>query len=89
MDILIKGLEMPKNCCECDYHCGLNIIARHDDTKRHPSCPLVALPEHGDLKDYDKIKDVLTKNFDANADSLVYHILSLIEETDTIVEAST
>ena len=53
MDILIKNMEMPSDCYECDYHCGLNIIARADDTQKHPSCPLIPVPEHGRLIDVD------------------------------------
>ena len=64
-DILIKGMEMPKSCCECaikswdgeDDVCpfsGISAlsIGRQDD------CPLVPVPPHGDLIDRDAlIKD--------------------------------
>jgi len=33
-----------KTCSECDYRCGLNIIARKDQDGRHENCPLVELP---------------------------------------------
>ena len=95
VDILIKNMEKPKSCDDCKLkgqghgyeECLINGDYAIDST--YKDCPLVALPEHGALKDTDKIKEVLTENFDANADSLVYYILSLIEETPTIVEAST
>ena len=95
MDILIKNMDKPKSCDDCRFTeqgqgyltCAITGDYAIDST--YKSCPLVALPPHGRLKDYDKIKEALTKNFDVHADSLVYYILSLIEETDTIVEAST
>lgn len=103
MALIIKA-DMPKNCYDCyikknwtfDYICPLMDKDADLDTWlradcRHPSCPILGeiSDEHGRLKDYDKIKEVLTKNFDVNADSLVYYILSLIDETDTVLEANT
>jgi len=35
-----------KTCSECDYRCGLNIIARKDQDSRHENCPLVELPNN-------------------------------------------
>jgi len=43
MSIVIPD-DMPKACYECDYRCGLNIIARKDQDGRHENCPLVELP---------------------------------------------
>ena len=67
MDILIKGMEMPKYCRGCRFESSsihgqyCIVTKRHtrlDDNeygiKRHISCPLVALPEHGNLIDGDK-----------------------------------
>lgn len=62
MDILIKNMEMPKCCYEtdgqvvkpCDFlevcrrKWGVNINALDIHSE---ACPLVALPEHGDLAD--------------------------------------
>ena len=67
MSILIKGMEMPKNCYTCwalddygDYpRCriteeqrGYNFQIRE---KRMDKCPLVPVPPHGDLIERDKI----------------------------------
>ena len=62
MSILIKGMEMPKNCEECaikswdteDYVCPFSgvstlCISRQDD------CPLIPVPEHGRLIDADAL----------------------------------
>lgn len=63
-DILIRGIEMPKRCLDCDfsivygdccckdtepYECEFNKNSRPD------WCPLIELPEHGDLIDMDEI----------------------------------
>lgn len=66
MSVLIKDMEMPRNCLECkikaweegfnEYVCPFSgilclSIGRQDD------CPLVALPEkHGDLIDRNTLK---------------------------------
>ncbi len=67
MSILIKGMEMPKNCIECP--CGhetegafwdeCSVLAREyekdADSVRPNWCPLVELPPHGRLIDADKL----------------------------------
>ena len=60
MSILIKGLKMPKRCGECIfdvYSCGgclINLNTEHKNELTH-SCPLVELPDHGDLIDRDAL----------------------------------
>lgn len=65
MSILIKGMEMPKNCAECEFHqsgypdwCDLSIRARdiHNTEIRQEWCPLVEVPPHGRLVDADALK---------------------------------
>ena len=69
MSILIKGMEMPKNCFECFFHgvfpaTGMGInqlyctlsgfnIVKLSDPQ--PDCPLIEIPPHGDLIDRDAI----------------------------------
>lgn len=60
MSVLIKGMEMPTSCenCELAKHfdgynendCPFNAFSFYD-------CPLVALPDHGDLIDRDALKE--------------------------------
>ena len=62
-DILIRGMEMPKTCSQCpmcyDYMmCKLNHFVFWNTNEpfdccddRLAGCPLVELPEHGDLID--------------------------------------
>ena len=67
MSVLIRGIQMPKNCNECPValsgkYCRINktyttfvkLLVRPDH------CPLVELPEkHGDLIDRDAIKQAV------------------------------
>lgn len=61
MSVIVKGMEMPKNCTGCPICCGLHYQHR-DEKGRRPDCPLVELPEkHGRLVDADKLADLLSK----------------------------
>ena len=71
MSILIKGMEMPKNCKECAlyiegacYAKGYRDYRSIMDTAKPDDCPLVELPPHGRLIDKDKLKRELFVNFD-------------------------
>lgn len=55
MSILIKGMKMPQNCLLCPFgnefgECCVN-TALEDANELTHSCPLVELPDHGDLID--------------------------------------
>lgn len=61
MSILIKGMKMPQNCDACPMLYEYRFCALTDDhassiewkmeEKRMPNCPLIELPNHGDLID--------------------------------------
>ena len=96
MDILIKGLEMPKNCLSCPMkeHCQL-FNALHfnerlkmlDESIRVDGCPLVALPEHGRLCDLDSLIEHETYNIEqALFDS--DEVLEDLKNAPVIVEAT-
>lgn len=60
MSVLIKGMEMPTSCHKCVFGkyevCQINLDISGKDP---PYCPLVPVPEHGDLIDRDKLeKDI-------------------------------
>ena len=69
MSILIKGMEMPTSCGECDlcacyvredgteenYRCPITMYPIHNFDERHKRCPLVELPPHGRLIDADAL----------------------------------
>ena len=60
MIILIKGMEMPKNCWECHFGHGDSGVCvvdfkQHGDWNEPQNCPLVPVPPHGDLIDRDAL----------------------------------
>lgn len=56
MSVLIKGLNMPKSCGECIFEifggCHINLNTEPKNKLTH-SCPLIEIPDHGDLIDRD------------------------------------
>lgn len=62
MSILIKGIEMPKNCWDCfachDGWCIINQKIEGHRTVTH-SCPLIEVPPHGDLIDVDALLNMI------------------------------
>lgn len=63
MSIIVKGMEMPKNCAECkiwsiceclndfeDFE-SICYAVEDGDLIRDKNCPLIELPPHGDLVD--------------------------------------
>lgn len=66
-DILIRGMELPDSCKTCPFEvfgdCYGGKAKRIKDIEdymdqgiRHPKCPLLELPPHGDLIDADALK---------------------------------
>lgn len=65
MSVLIKGMVMPQNCDACPMLFEYRFCALTDDhassigwemeKKRMPNCPLIELPDHGDLIDRDAL----------------------------------
>lgn len=59
MSVLIRGMEMPKNCNECRFHvdgwCYVLRPESEEERKRITTnyCPLVEIPPHGRLIDAD------------------------------------
>lgn len=55
MSVMIKGMDMPKNCSDCEFHrsdypdwCDLSITCRdmNNTSIRQEWCPLVEVPDH-------------------------------------------
>ena len=65
MSILIKGMEMPRKCIRCPVNVYGRCLVNDDkdvskataDAVRDKDCPLVPVPEHGDLIDRDVLLD--------------------------------
>lgn len=68
-DILIRGMEMPTGCASCHFanfridspvhYCKWLMRPFVRMTERLKDCPLVELPEHGDLIDKEKLYDLV------------------------------
>lgn len=58
MSVLIKGMKTPKSCGECIFDVGgaclINLNTEPKNELTH-SCPLIELPDHGDLIDRDAL----------------------------------
>ena len=95
MDILIKNMEMPKSCDDCRFTeqgqgyliCAITGNYAIDST--YKSCPLVALPHHGDLIDRSLLKGASYEIIRFPYDEAVRMFIEAINEAPTIVEAST
>ena len=59
MGVYIKGLKMPKSCLLCAFgnefgECCVNMEIEDESEMTH-SCPLIPVPDHGDLVDADEV----------------------------------
>ena len=85
MSILIKGMDMPNVCAycfldasECDLHVKVKIWR-----ERHPDCPLIELPPHGDLVD----RDELLAEYDRQHEGEAGNARKIMEQGETVIEA--
>jgi len=84
MSILIKGMEMPKNCGGCFLRFGQ--CSRRIYMENRPSdCPLNEVPEpHGRLIDADK----LMKRMWDETDCMISVPATFVRDAPTIIPAS-
>lgn len=94
MSILIKGMEMPKNCYEC-YFCTYGYCAHLDryitnSQEIDKDCPLIKLPPHGRLIDADDMIEELTPSDEDENDGaklILSVFLEVLKAAPTIIEA--
>lgn len=100
MDVLIKGMKMPKGCITCMFKfeslfnrtmwCEwlddpLGDYTKCDEEWRHPDCPLVEVPTpHGSLKDTDELKDWIEAWFTMHRSYHPYSRSNLIPTTEIV-----
>ena len=84
MSILIKGMEMPRNCEECDVKVVCKNYWKLIRTQyTRPSwCPLVPIPPHGRMID----ADALCKDGCGNCYGCPYDVC-IIANAPTIIQA--
>lgn len=103
MSVLIKGMKIPSDCDSCfipGSFCPLWINT--DVGSRHPDCPLVELPPHGDLIENSVIKKAINDacaeckeaciefdGFFADCDQCIFHdVKKALVNAPTIIPAS-
>ena len=96
MSVLIKGMKMPTNCCQCPVNMevckrGYKYLLKHPELydKRADDCPLIELPPHGRLIDADAVlrKDRQIYRGDMAVGYAPYVHIDEIETAPTIIEA--
>ena len=96
MSVLIKGMEMPNNCAECqlnhDTECAIKNCMVTDDcyVRRASWCPINHVPLHGRLIDADALLSLLDKCMfpsDMVTTSAVRMATNWIKDAPTIIPA--
>ena len=91
MSVLIKGMAMPKNCCECRLLSGFECRALFKDITDFSvadECPLVPVPSHGRLIDADAICYQLEKRATIDGQPrAIRRARCMVESAPTIIEA--
>lgn len=97
MSVLIKGMVMPQNCDACPMLYEYRFCALTDDhassiewkmeENRMPNCPLIELPDHGDLIDRDELKYDLNLLYDAIGASAYGFALGTIDGVPVVIPA--
>ena len=96
MSILIRGMEMPKNCYECplydmeffdEEHCRLGAY-KGLESRRFTDCPLIELHPHGRLIDADVFERVIMMMDDEDLDEdACFNVVSKLDAAPTIIES--
>lgn len=96
-DLLIKDTFFPLRCEDCNFcediggfGCSVNhlvIIRRHGQDK--PSwCPLVEVPTHGRLVDWDEVEKCVEETADCEIKQYALFLISWAAEKRVVIEAS-
>lgn len=96
MSVIVKGMEMPKNCAECrlwdtckylndfDDWIGIFEAVEDGDLVRDKNCPLSEVPTpHGDLVD----RDALIAEYDHQHKGPAGGARKIMEMAPTVIEA--
>lgn len=99
MSVLIRGMEMPKSCWDCEFeaptidHHECCILTKKSYnwglTTRPSDCPLVSVPPHGRLIDADAAAKqgwTISRTYSASPTEMV-HEVNTIEAMPTIIPA--
>lgn len=88
MSVLIRGIDMPSDCDSCFIPASFCPLWINTDVgSRHPDCPLIPVPPHGDLIG----RDALMKQIEHDTPlSAVFEktMRRYLQNAPTIVQAS-
>ena len=93
MSILIKGMEVPSSCYDCNCfikdsdgldYCCLLMRDICDNEKKEDDCPLIEVPPHGRLIDADAISEDDRQVYGFYNS---YDLQQLLDNCPTIIEA--
>ncbi|MBQ1310038.1 MAG: hypothetical protein IIY54_10045 [Ruminococcus sp.] len=100
MSLIIKGVDMPKNCAECpilqigslEHYCPLakeSMWSIDAESGKHSNCPLSEIPTpHGRLIDADELYEPMERDLYAGIGCDPTSIAAItISEAPTIIEA--
>ena len=92
MSVLIKGMEMPKDCGHCRfavdgwcYAYGRTNIDALSTCERTNYCPLVPVPPHGRLIDADAA--IANRNSEGNWGYDLFDLPDYLADCPTVIEA--
>ena len=90
-DLLIKGMDMPKDCLHCSIDkvwCDKWGAFEKYNKKRHENCPLVEVPAHGRLVDWDEVEKCIEETADSDIKKYALFLISWAAEKRVVIEAS-
>ena len=89
MSVLVKGIDMPKDCVSCRWHARWGCEITGIVTNGAQGCPLVSIPTpHGRLIDGDALESLIYErisDLDYKADA--FDILRIVQGMSAIIEA--
>lgn len=98
MSVLIKGMEMPQKCGQCNlYHAeypmycmaveGHRTVGAPYGMPRPDWCPLVEVEPHGDLVDKDKLmQEVIDSDLDHLQRDDWREVIQIISDAPTVIK---
>lgn len=103
MSVLIKGMKMPENCCICWFssHDMCLVCGKDADDwleERPGYCPLIEVPDHGDLIDIEVLRNLTGMRtncsacnhcgvFGCNGDISTDYICGVLDDIPVVIPA--
>ena len=97
--MIVKGMEMPKNCGECpfiftswgiEYYCHLaesSTSAEYVGREKMTNCPLIELPPHGRLIDVSTVEEIRFHDADGHHVINGEQLCELEIDAEIVIEA--